>query len=155
TLHEDLPLTVALRLGGGIARDELVPLALELLAARHRGAKRLERLLRNVEEPVLRPAELPLGETDLLLAEGGAVRLGGVLLVWAAVADVGRDVDQRRAVGHGARGADRPLDGPEVVAGDVLYVPAVGLEPAAHVLGECEAGAALDGDPVVVVEVDQ
>ena len=47
---------------------------------------------------VLRPAVVPLGEPDLLLAERLAVGGAGVLLVRRAPGDVAVDDDQRRPV---------------------------------------------------------
>ena len=62
--------------------------------------------------------------------------------------------DGRARLGLG--GADRRVDGLDVVAvGDLLHVPAVGLEARADVFGEGEVGGAVDGDVVVVVEDDE
>ena len=61
------------------------------------------------------PAEACFVEADLVLAERRAVRLLGVLLVRAAVADVRADRDERRPVVV-VRGLDRGVDAVEVVA---------------------------------------
>ena len=80
----------------------------------------------------------------LVLAERLAVRLGGVLLVGRAVADVrahaisdGRSVSAL-AASMAASMASRSLPS------HALHVPAVGLEARAHVLGEGQVGAAVD-----------
>ena len=83
------------------------------------------------------------------------MRLLAVLLVRAAVADMGPDGDQARsAVAAGA--LDRRLDGRQVVA--VLHplgMPAVRLEAGRDVLGPGHRGRPVELDVVVVVEHDQ
>ena len=81
---------------------------------------------------------------------------GGPRLVGAAVADDGA-TDDKAGVGSLVLGhADGGVDVPGVHA---VYgaddVPPVGLEPLGHVLGEGDVGVPLDGDVVVVVEVDE
>ncbi len=100
------------------------------------------------------PAQVLLGEPQLFFAQRRAVNPGGVLLVRAAVADVGAGDDQR-GTGIGLGSADGSGDALQVVPVYVLHVPAVGLEAPASILGEGQVGAALDGDAVVVVQVDQ
>ena len=119
-------------------------------------AEVLERLGRNVERLLARPPIGLLGELDLLLAERRAVRGRGVLLVRAAIADVGADDDQRRPVLDRDRLAQRAFERVERdLLLEVLHVPAVRLEPPARVLGEGDRGVALDRDVVAVVEGDQ
>ena len=80
----------------------------------------------------------------------------GALLVRGAVADHAVDDDQRRPVGLGLERLDRRAQRVEVVGvGDVLHRPAETGEAGRHVLAEREAGGALDGDLVVVVEPAQ
>ena len=80
--------------------------------------------VRHEERGFRRPAVRFLGEPDLFLAERRAVRGGRVLLVGGAVADVGADDDQRRAVLHAPRAFDRRVERRQVVrVSDGLYVP--------------------------------
>ncbi len=103
-----------------------------------------------------RPAERFFGGLDLIRAEWLAVRLGGPGLVRAAVADGGADHDQRRPAGFRLGGADRCVDGVDVVAvRNALDVPVVGREARADVFGKRHTRAAFNRDVVVVVEVDQ
>ena len=80
-----------------VALEQLLPFAAQLGAAL---ADPLGEVLVDAvgdeELGVLGPAVGALGLPDLLLAERLAVRLGGVLLVRRAVADVAVDDDQRR-----------------------------------------------------------
>ena len=65
--------------------------------------------------------------------------------------------DHRRPVldAHGA--ADGPVELVGVVGGltQVLHVPPVGLESLGHVVAVGQLGGAVDGDVVVVVDVDK
>ena len=121
--------------GLAVGLEALRPLALELGAALAALAEVGEGLLRHEEVRVRVPAVVLLGLAHVLLAERRAVRLRRVLQR-AAVADVRLDDDQRGLPldrHRLARDALEPLDR-EVLA-DVDYVPAVGLEALAHVLG--------------------
>ena len=83
------------------------------------------------------------------------MRLGGVALGGRGVADDGAKHDQRGAIGGLARAAasNAAAIAVEVVAvAHLQHLPAVGLEPALHVLGEGQRGVAVDGDVVVVVD---
>ncbi len=83
------------------------------------------------------------------------MRLLRVLLVRAAVADVGPHRDEARPV-VGPRGLDGGLDRGEVVAvGDPLGVPAVGVEALGDVLRPGHRRRAVELDAVVVVEHDE
>ena len=106
----------------------------------------------NQELRVFRPAIVPLGETDLLLAQGRTVGCAGVLLVGRTVGDVTVDDDQCGS-GRGAlERVESPLEHFEVVGvpcpGDV---PTVSDKARRHVLGERPIRVAFDGDLVVVV----
>ena len=115
-----------------------------------------ERFVRHVERLEAGPAEALLGELHLFLAEWGAVGLGRVLLVRAAVRDVRAHDDQRRPVRDAPGGGERRIECAEVVAvRHALHVPAVALEPLRRVVREREIGLAVDGDAVVVVDPDQ
>ena len=84
------------------------------------------------------------------------MRCSSVLLVRRPIADVAAHGDERRPGGLGLGRRQGGVDGRDVVAvAHPLCVPAVGVEPRAHVLGEGDVGAALDGDVVVVVEDDE
>jgi hypothetical protein len=101
-------------------------------------------------------AEDLLGAADLLLAEGGAVRLAGVLQRRGGPADDRPHGDERGPVGDRLRVPDRLLQRDDVLAGvDPLGVPAVGLVAGDDVLAERDGRVVLDRDVVVVVEHDQ
>ena len=81
---------------------------------------------------------------------------GGVDLVRRAVADVAVENDQRRPALGLAKDRKRVLDPLEIVGiADAQHVPAVSLEARCDILGEGDAGLALDGDVVVVVDPAQ
>ena len=142
--------------GRRVGRSLSPPLALELLAARHGAPEVLQRLRRDQEGRLRRPAELLLGGAELLLAERRPVHLEGILLVWRPEADVRPDEEQRRPRTLGPCLVDRARHGVEVVA--VVHprdVPAVRGAALADVLGEAERRGARQRDAVVVVEDDQ
>ena len=89
--------------------------------------------------------------------ERGAVGLLGVHDAGRGPADVAPQHDQRRLVLHGHRPPQGRLEGLGVVGhlADVIDVPAVGGEPLGHVVGVGELGGPVDGDVVVVVDVDE
>ena len=143
------------RVQGGIGIEPRAPVGLQPLAVRDRVAEDGERLVGDVEGLVRVPAVRLLGEPDLVRAERRAVGLLAVVLVRAAVADVGPDGDEARPV-VGARGLDGRLDGVDVVAVlDPARVPAVGIEALDDVLGEGHRRRPVELDVVVVVEDDQ
>ena len=77
-------------------------------------------------------------------------------LVRRAVADDAVHHDQRRTLGLGPKRVEGHTQRGQVVGvGDVLHRPAVAGEPGRHILGERQAGGALDGDLVVVVDPAQ
>ena len=118
-------------------------------------AEPVARRIGDVEALVRIPAVGLLGQADLVGPERRAVRLLAVLLVRAAVADVGPDRDEARAI-VGQGGLDRRLDGDEVVAvPDPLGVPAVGIEALRDVLRERHRRRPVELDAVVVVEDDE
>ena len=87
---------------------------------------------------------------------GFAVDVGGVDLVRRSVADVAVDQDEGRLFLLGLELVERCADLVEVVGVvDVVNVPAVGLETLLDVFGEGEVGAAVDRDPVDVVDPEQ
>ena len=140
-----------------VAGEQLLPLAAQPPAVlAHRAGDVLADPVGHEEVLVLGPVVEALGGRDLVDAQGLAVGGVGALLVRGAVADHAVDDDQRRPVGLGLERLDRGAQGVEVVGvGDVLHRPAETGEAGRHVLAEREAGAALDGDPVVVVEPAQ
>src|SRR5256885_8586303 len=115
-----------------------------------------ERFVRHVERLEAGPAEALLGELHLFLAEWGAVGLGRVLFVRAAVRDVRAHDDQRRPVRDAPGRGERRIECAEGVAvRHALHVPAVALEPLGRVVRKREIGLAIYGDAVVVVDPDQ
>ena len=108
-------------------------------------------------EVLRRHAEDLLDLGDLVLAERLAVRLRGVGELGRRVADVAAQDDERRPVldGHGlpqrrSRGRRGPRR-PRRARGRASRRP----RSAAGLVGECELGRAVDGDVVVVVDVDE
>ena len=84
------------------------------------------------------------------------MRFRRVLLARATIGDVGMHDDQRwlRALRLGR--FQGSVDRRHIVAvGDLLHMPAVGVEALVHLFGEGEIGGAIDGDVVVVIEIDQ
>ena len=106
-------------------------------------------------EGLLGQADGFLGAGELLGTERGTVGFFRAGLGGRAAGDDRAALDQGRALGLPAGGLEGLGDGRRVVAVDVQDVPAVGLEALADVLGEGEVGGAVDGDRVVVVEIDQ
>ena len=136
--------------------ESLLPLGLEPAATCAALAEVRQRLLGHVEVLVRVPAVRLLGQPHLVLAERRAVRGRRVLLVRTAVADVGADHDQRRAVLDRHRRACRGLERVQrQVVADVLDVPPVRLVALRHVLGDHRRGRARQLDLVVVEECDQ
>ena len=134
----------------------LLPFGLLVLAALDHRAEVLERLVRDEEGLLARPAVLLLGQLDLVLAQRRAVRARRVLLVGRAERDVGANDDQRRPVLDLLGLRDRVLERVELdVLAEVLDMPAVGLVALAGVLGQRERRVAFDRDVVLVVERDQ
>ena len=118
----------------------------------------VEHLVGHPERLVGGQAEDLLGRPDLLLAERGPVGLRGVGHVRRRPADVAaqdRASEGRSSSAMARRSAG--LEGVGVVGhlAQVLDVPAVGLEAADGVVVEGDLGRAVDGDVVVVVDVDQ
>ena len=94
-------------------------------------------LVGHVEVLVHWQAEQRLGESDLVGAEGVAVRLLGVGAVRRGPADVAAEHEQRRAVRLGHAAAQARLEGVEIVGhlAEALDVPAVALEAPHDVVG--------------------
>jgi hypothetical protein len=114
-----------------------------------------ERFVGHVERFRARPAKVLLREHHFFGAERFTVRLGGVLLVRAAVADVRARDDERWPFRVGLCFAEGGLDLVEVIhVVDVQHLPAVRLEALARVVGVGEIGGSVDRDVVVVVEAD-
>ncbi len=83
---------------------------------------------------ILRPIVGALGEPDLFLAQGLAVRGARVLLVGRTIGDMAVHDDQRGPVGRLVEGAERPPQHVEVVGvADPRDVPAVPDEARRHV----------------------
>ena len=102
---------------------------------------------------VFGPAVASLAETALLLAERLAVRLGGVLLVRRAVADVAVHDEKCGSARRLPEHVQRVLDAVDVIGvTDAQNIPPVPEEPGRDVFREREPRVPLDGDVVVVVE---
>ncbi len=151
-----VPLLGELRKIAAPSREALPPLVFELsatLAAVHV----LVDLVGDGEMLVWVELHRFLGCPDFFLAQGRAVGGSGVDGVGGGVGDVGADYYQRRSLLLGDGVARRFFEGFEVL--DVFYVldvPAVGLEALGFVFGvEGDGGRTVDGDAVVVVEVDK
>ena len=100
-------------------------------------------------------AEEFFGFAQVFVAQRGAVGFAAARL-WGAVADLGSDGDDRRAFGVGLSRPDCRVDGLEIVAiGDLLGVPAIGVEAGHAVFGKGEVGGSVERNQVVVVEIDQ
>jgi hypothetical protein len=81
---------------------------------------------------------------------------GGVLLVGGAEAYDCVDDNEGRLIGDGLGLFDRGTQGVEVLdVGNMLDVPAVGLEALANIFTEREVGVAVDGDGVIILEIDK
>jgi hypothetical protein len=87
---------VALAVAGRPRVEVLLPLLLGLLAAVDRGPGVGEDLVGDLEGLLGVEAEDPLGRGDLVLAQGGAVRLAGALRVGRGPGDDRAEVDEAR-----------------------------------------------------------
>jgi len=113
----------------------------------------LPHLVGDEEFRLLGPAVDTLRLPDLVFTERLAVGRARVLLRRRPVADVAVDDDERGAVVRIAERLERAVEHLEIVGvPHARDVPAVGDEARRHVLGEREARAPLDRDPVVVVD---
>src|SRR5262249_36455988 len=105
---------------------------------------------------LLRPAKKFFGALHLLGAERRPVSLGGILLAGTAIGDVGVYDDQRGAPTLGLRRLDGGLKRRHIIAvHDLLDMPTVSLESLAHLLGERQFGGAVDGDAIIIIEIDE
>ena len=86
------------RVGVAIGVEARLPLGDERLAGRDGRPELLAGVVRDVERAIRIPAVGLLGQADLVGPERRAVRLLAVVLVRAAVADVGADGDEARPV---------------------------------------------------------
>src|SRR5581483_7084522 len=149
-----LDLVGELRKSLAVVGQARLPFGMQLLAARAEAlAQMIHHAIGHQELGVLGPAIAALGQADLLLAKWFAMRGGGVLLVWCAVADMALTDDQRRTVLTAVEDLDRCIDMLEIIdVADPRDVPAVTEETRRHVLAEGEVGVAFDGHAVAVVE---
>ena len=102
-------------------------------------------------------AEDLLGRRDFLGRERVAVGLGVVGHVGRRPTDVRAELQEARAVFDGHGPADGRFECVGVVGylAEVLGVPAVALEAFDGVVGKGDLGRPIDGDVVVVVDVDE
>ena len=80
---------------------ELLPFGLRFFTLRNGLAEVAESIFREEELVGGGPAESFLGGIEFVVAEGFAMGFEGVLFLWAAVADVGFDEDERGLGGFG------------------------------------------------------
>ena len=100
------------------------------------------------------PAQPLTGARNLVRTQGGTVARGGSCLRRRAEADHRAAFDHRGPrLGLGC--SDGRRDGLRIVAVNALRMPAGGFETRASVVGEGEAGGAIDRDIVGIVEHDQ
>ena len=145
-----------IRVLGCVGLEALRPLRLRRLPALADPGEQLADLVGDREGLLVGPAEVLLGQLDLLLAQGRAVSGAGVLLVRAAVADVGGQGDEGGPVCDALCLADRELDLLQRgLLRTLVDVPAVGVESLGDLLVEGEVRCALDRDLVVVIDRDQ
>ena len=104
---------------------------------------------------IRRPAQRLLGQTDLVLAQWRAVGTGRILLVRAAVSNVGVTGDQRGTLRLRLCSTDGRLDPIQVVRVHLLHVPAIGPETGHDVLGKGNVRRAFDRNLVVIVQVNE
>src|SRR5690606_15762724 len=108
-----------------------------------------------VEAWLCGPAELLTGGGQGFFAQWLSMG-GGLVLLGAAIADLGFHHDERRALCLSLSSYDCLRDSLDIVAVlDALYVPVVGAETGFHVFGERQVGATLDGYAVVVIQIDK
>ena len=135
--------------------EEVVPGRLVLRPTVEDRVPVLLRLLRHVEEFVVRPAQVLLGLLHVLDAQRLAVDFVGARLR-GAVADDRPHRDDRRLVLHRLGVFNGFGNRIQVVAvGHLLHMPVVGLETLLHILGEGKVRGAVQRYEVVVVEEDQ
>ena len=133
-----------------------VPVLLPLRAALNGLAHVLLHFVGNQELRIRRPAVCHLGQAYFFFAQRFAVRFLGVLPVGRAPADMRVDDDQRRTRHFALRRADGDVDQIQIIyVADVQHIPVPAAEARSHVIGECQRGAAFDGDVIVVVKPDQ
>ena len=141
-----LPAGGGLRVGGEAAVAALLPGLPGRGPAGHALAEEGVDRRVHLEAALHRPAHGLLGPGDLLLAQRRPVGVGGVLLGRRPEGDVGAAGDQRRPGLVGQGGGDGRRHRGAVVAVGRQSLPAESGEAGGHVLGEGQAGRALDGD---------
>ncbi len=106
---------------------------------------------RGVDGPV---QQLLWSGANLIGAERGAVRFGGIPFGRCRVGDVGAENDEGGAFLFPVPRHRVPRNRREIVAvaADAYDVPTIGFEPAADIFTETERGVAVDRDVVVVVD---
>ena len=141
-------------IGGGIGGQQLAVAVLGALTAAYSLAVVGLHVVGNVEARLQRPAQVLLGRLEFLFTQRLAVHLGGAGLVWAAIADDALDADDTgpRVV---LRGHYCLVDRAAVERVDAaLNMPAVPFKALGPILGVGDVGLAVDGNGVIVVEID-
>ena len=105
---------------------------------------------------ILRPVIGALDELHFVFPQGLAMGRGGIDLVRRAIADVAVENDQRRPVFRLAEDRERLRDALKIVGiADPQHIPMVGEEARGDIFGKGDAGLAVDGDVIVVVDPTQ
>ena len=148
-----LPEPVQLRIGRPVALEHGVIVVLRLLIARQEGRKVPIHVLRH-DEGLLLPGIGLLHLLNRLNAQRLAMRRGHALL-GRTVRNICMNDDERGHV-RGLGALDRRVHRVDILAvRQLLHVPAIGFVTLFHILGKRNLGAALDGNPVAVVERDE
>ena len=141
------------RVGGGVGIPQGAVGGFEPFAALYGLEAEVAHVVGQKKCRLLGPFEVGLGLGDFFIGKGVAVHVG-LALFGGAEADDGGATDEAGA-GILFGGGDGGVDGGTVHAVHFEDVPAVGFEALVLVLGEGQVGVAVDGDAVVIVEVDQ
>ena len=154
-MQDIVPLLGEIGESRGVGVEAGLPLCLPGLPSLDGFAEMMQSVRRNMKSGLQRPPQSFFGEPDFFRAQGGAVGSGRVLLVGATVGDVGAGTNEGRAVQFGARRGQGLGHCIEIVAVDLLHVPSVGFKPLGDIFRKRQAGVALDGDVVVIVQIDK
>ena len=130
------------------------PLTICLFPGLLHGLHPLPGLFRDIKRFVLGKAEKALGLSHALRPQGFTMDLGRVL-TGAAIADVGAAGNDGRPIRLRLGRAQGSIHRLHVVAIHPLYMPAIGLKPLQHLLGEGDLGGPIDGDVIVIVQHDE
>ena len=143
------------RESSGVLLHQRLPGGFGGLTAFHGLAVEGEHLLWYVERLLGGPAERFFGQPHFLHTQRLTVRLFAALFVGAAVGDVRVADDKMRLPGGGLRGLEGGVNGIEIVSVNFLHLPAVSAEARGHIFREGDVRRTLDGDLIIIVEIDE